>query len=363
MRTLCRMLGVICLLAACKGEQQHHAYRKDIVDAVYASGYLVPEHEYRVYAQAEGLVLQRMADEGDTIKAGQLLYRIDGAVAEAREAAATAALRNALTDAGPQSTVLRELEQAVSTAAAQLHNDSLNNRRYEHLWNQKAVARADYDRARLQYLAARNDYEAKRQRLLQERQRTLLQAREMESRKVAAEQELKQTAIRSAINGRVFELLKQPGEVVKQHEWIATLGLAGKAYAQLWVDENDFSRVHTGQLLWMKVDAFPGQQYRARVRRIYPAVQRERQSFRVDADVLDALPAQVAYGALEANIIVQEKKAALVVPKAWLAGNDSIQVKAGGKKVVQPLQKGIETMDEVEVKGGIDEHTVILTAK
>lgn len=353
----------LACLFACKGGAEHHPYRKDVVDAVYASGYLIPESEYQVFAQTDGVVLQRMVNEGDTVVAGQLLYRVESVVAEARQAAATAAYHHAELDAGPQSAVLNELVQNVKTAATQLYNDSVSYRRYEHLWQEKAIAQADYDKARLQYEAARNDLKAKQQRWLQQKQQTLLNIKDVESRRIEAAHQVKQAHIRSAINGRVFELLKHSGETVKPNEWIATLGKAGQVYAQLWVDENDFSRVRNGQELWISIDAFPGKQYRAQVSRIYPAVQRDRQAFRVDAAILDTLPSQVVYGALEANIIVKKRNKALVIPKAWLAGQDSAYIKVNGEKTKVLLKKGVETLDEVEVLSGIDENTVILTGQ
>ncbi|PSL44338.1 multidrug resistance efflux pump [Chitinophaga niastensis] len=352
--------GIILLCFACKPAAEHHPYRKDIIDAVYASGYLIPENEYRVYAQTNGVIVAKMVQEGDTVNAGQLLYRIQSAVAAARQAATTAAYNNATLNAGPQSAVLKELEQAVKTATMQRYNDSVNFVRYENLLNQKAIAKIDYDHVRLQYLSSQNDYEAKQQRLIQQQQQTRLLVKDAQSKQADAVEQLQQTAVRSSIQGRVFELLKQPGEVVMQNEWIATMGKAGALYAQLWLDENDFSRVRTGQLLWMKIDAFPGKTYKAQVSRIYLVIQRDKQSFRVDARILDTMPEQVAYGALEANIVIQKRERGMVIPKAWLSGPDSVFVKTNGKKTKIAVVKGIETMDEVEIRSGLNDNSVIL---
>jgi HlyD family secretion protein len=350
----------LLLLFACKPSGEHHPYRKDIVDAVYASGYLIPENEYRVYAQTAGVITEKSVQEGDTVNAGQLLYRIASTVAAAQQAATTAAYQHATVNAGPQSAVLKALEQDVKTAAIQRYNDSVNLVRYENLWNEKAIARVDYDRAQLQFQSSKNAHEAQQQRWIQQQQQTQLQVIDAQSKQAATTQQLQQTQLRSTIQGRVFELLKQPGEVVKENEWIATLGRTGQLYAQLWVDENDYSRLRTGQLLWMKIDAFPGKQYKAQVTRIYPAIQRDKQSFRVDAALLDTLPAQVAYGALEANIIIQTRQKSLVIPKAWLRGVDSVLIKQDGKTIKIAVVKGIETMDEVEIRSGLEDHSVIV---
>lgn len=352
--------GFILLFFACKPSGEHRPYRKDIVDAVYASGYLIPEDEYRVYAQSTGVITAKLVQEGDTVNTGQLLYQIASSVAAAQEAATIAAYQNATLNAGPQSAVLRELEQAVKTAAIQRYNDSVNFTRYENLWKQKAIAQVDYDKARVQFQSSQNDHEAQQQRWIREQQQARLQVKDAQSKQAVTAQQLQQTHIRSAIRGRVFELLKQPGEVVKENEWIATLGRAGQLYAQLWVDENDYSRIRTGQQLWMKIDAFPGKQYKAQVMRIYPAIQRDKQSFRVDATLLDTLPAQAAYGALEANIIIQTRTKGLVIPKAWLAGADSVTIKTGKKTEKVAIVKGIETMDEVEIRSGLNDNSVII---
>lgn len=357
------MYPALLLLGACSTASEHRPYRKEVIDAVYASGFLKPDSAYQVTAQTEGVILRRMVNEGDTVSAGQLLYSVESGVAGAEQAAADAAYQLAARAAGPHSPALIELEQEVRNAFIRLHNDSINLSRYQLLWEQKAIARADYDKALLQYNTSRNELTARQQRLLRQQEEAGLRITQERSRVKAAEQAFTQTHIRSALNGKVFELMKQPGEVVKRNEWVATVGKAGAVYAELWVDENDFSRIHEGQELWLRADAFRDHPVRATITRIYPVIERGKQACRVDARLIDTLPAQVAYTSLEANIVIRKNSRALVIPKVWLQGKDSVLIKDNGEKKKVRITKGIETLDEVEIIKGVDDNTVILTGK
>ena len=84
-----------------------------ITESVYASGVVKAEGQYQVYPTVNGTVTVRLVNEGDTVKAGQPLLRIDDRSSSASARNADAQLRlleqNAK-DSGPVLAQLREGE-------------------------------------------------------------------------------------------------------------------------------------------------------------------------------------------------------------------------------------------------------------
>jgi hypothetical protein len=83
-------------------------------------------------------------------------------------------------------------------------------------------------------------------------------------------------------------------------------------------------------------------------------INRQQQSVRVDALLTEPLQGWFSGLALEANIIIREKQDALVISKTMLLPGDSVLIETlDGRKKVK-VEKGIETIDEVEIVNGLD---------
>jgi multidrug efflux pump subunit AcrA (membrane-fusion protein) len=126
------------------------------------------------------------------------------------------------------------------------------------------------------------------------------------------------------------------------------------------VDENDFTRVKTGQKILIKVDAFEQKLYEATVSKIYPKLNKLDQTFRVDADFVGEAPDGYYGLTIEANIIISQNPKALTVPKLYVMDGDSVWIQEDGEKKKIKITIGAENLDLVEVKSGLMENSVII---
>jgi hypothetical protein len=104
----------------------------------------------------------------------------------------------------------------------------------------------------------------------------------------------------------------------------------------------------------VKIDAYPGRTFNAVVDKVYPMINRQQQSVKVDAMLTDPMQGWFSGLALEANIIIREKQDALVISKTMLLPGDSVLIETGGGRKKVKVEKGIETLDEVEIVNGLD---------
>ncbi len=338
------------------------AYR-ELTEAVYASGNVYPRNEYVVTADASGVLQQRLVNEGDSIRKNQLLFVLESATEDARQQAAANAYRQSRMNLGANSPVLAELEAQVRNARTRVANDSINYNRFRELYGQNATSRAELERAELNYTLSRNNLRAQLNTFQRSRDQIRLDVANNRSQLVSTEVAGQNTRIRSFVDGKVYEIFKEPGEVVRPGEQLALVGSGNQLFARLAVDESDFGRMRIGQEVVLKADVYPDKLFKARVSKIYPKLNRTDQSFRVDAEFIGERPESYYGLTVEANIIISQNKHVLTIPKSYVIGNDSIWIEQDGKKQKVKFRKGAENFDVVEVKGGLTEKSILVSVE
>ena len=120
------LLLVVFLLSSCNKGKVVKAQRKSITEAVYASGYIVPKNEYKVYALADGYIIAKYKADGDSIKKGEAIYKVENNAYAARLSASNSSFKLAKKNTDENSPVLADLKNKIRTAESKLMNDSMN---------------------------------------------------------------------------------------------------------------------------------------------------------------------------------------------------------------------------------------------
>lgn len=361
MKTTLYILLSIPLFASCnRGSEGISPTYRDLTEAVYASGNVYPRSEYTVTADATGVLQQRLINEGDSIRRNQLLFVLESTAEDARQQAAASAYRQAQANLSTNSPVLAELEAQVRNARTRQSNDSINFARFRDLYAQNATSRAELERSELNYTLSRNNLRAQLNTLQRSRNQIQVDVANNRSQLVASEVAGRNTRVRSFVDGKVYEVYKDPGEVVRLGDQLALVGSGNRLFAQMSVDESDFGRIRPGQTVLLKADVYPGKVFNARVTKIYPKLNRSDQSFRVDAEFTGEQPASYYGLTVEANIIISQHRRVLTIPKSYVIGIDSVQIEQEGKKQKIRFQKGAENFDFVEVKAGLTEKSKLV---
>lgn len=345
------------LLAGCQNKNTILPHIKNVVEAVYASGFVISQDEYQIFSQVDGYVVEIMAHEGDVVKKDQPILIIDGQQQSARYRIAkenyTLASKNNRVD----SPMLMEATAALERAQIKLRYDSVNLIRFQNLWKNNATKKNEYDQALLAYNSSQIDYQLQQsryQKLKDQLQNELISAQN--NLNIAAN-ESGRYVVKSNFDGRIYKIAKETGELVRRTEALVTFGRNQFFYLQLSVDELDIRKIKEGQKILVRVDAYGDQVFEAAVTKIYPMVNQREQAVRVDAYFSQPLPDGFSGLAVEANIVIREKEKALVIPKSFLYEGDSVRTTDGKKR---KIVRGLETLDEVEVIEGIDATTKLM---
>jgi biotin carboxyl carrier protein len=241
-----------------------------------------------------------------------------------------------------------------------LANDSVNFKRYKELYDRNATTRIEYERAELAFQTSKNDVSARRKAWLRTKNQLYVDLQNSKSNFKVNAREEDNYRIKSFEAGKLYEIYKKQGELVRRGEAIALVGDANEVYAQLAIDESDFVKVQIGQTVLVKIDVYKDKIFKAKVTKLFPKLNKADQTFRVDAEFMEKKP-NAYYGmTIEANIVVSESLRVLTIPKNYLVGRDSVWIEENGDKKKIKITKGVENLDMVEVKAGLTDKSILM---
>lgn len=345
------------IVAGCRHPDEVRPARKEIVDAVFGSGTIAQREQYTVAANADGYLKASYVTEGDSIPAGTKLFRLSDEMARTQVANAFANYRYAQENASSNAPQVNQLKVQIAQAQEKCRTDSLNYLRYQRLVQTQAVSTADYENARLGFQSSATNVKVL-QHSLADVLRTFTLNLENSRSQYKIQQENNDYYTQTATTGgTVLEVDKKPGDYAKKGDIIARIG-AGVPYIKLFIAEDDIQRIRTGMTALISLNTRKEKVYRARVTKIIPFFDNSQQAYTVEAAFVDT-PGTLLNGTqLQANIVVADKKQALVIPSWYLINGSWVMVR--GRKEKQPVEVGIRTLEWSEILRGLDEQDTLL---
>lgn len=224
--------------------------KSDITETVSASGKIQPEVEVKITPDVPGEIIALYVKEGDSVKKGQLLLKIQPenyvSVAQRAEAVVNQTKANA--------------EQAKSTIAqseARLARTQAEYNRQKRLFDDKVVSASDLEIAETNLKVARQDLEAAKSSV----EASKFNVKSAEAGLKDASENLRKTSIYAPMSGIVSKLAVELGERV-----VGTSQMAGTEILRIAnlnnmevrinVNENDIVRVSLGDTAIIDVDSY-----------------------------------------------------------------------------------------------------------
>ncbi|GAB4196549.1 MAG: efflux RND transporter periplasmic adaptor subunit [Sandaracinaceae bacterium] len=293
-------------------------------DFVGGLGIVEPrEPETRLSPAVAGRVAVIHVTEGQVVEAGALLVELESgpeqaalAAAEAEVAVAAASLLRSRRGLRAEDLDAITRESEAASARAQLSEGVVA--RLEAAAQRGAVTGDEVERARRQAEADRALLEASRAREAGgrsgRREDVLVataQLRAAEARRDQARAALERLRIVAPAAGEILEIRNRVGEYVvpSPTEALVVLGDTSRLRARLDIDERDVARVRVGAEVIVRVDAFPGRDFRGRVvelgRRMGRKVLRtDEPTERIDTKILETVVELEAFDGLIPGIRV-----------------------------------------------------------
>lgn len=285
--------------------------RGSITRSVSVSGVVEPLRTIGVNSQLTGAVLELQVEEGDPVREGQLLARLDGRELEAQLAAAEAAFEVARSS----------LERA------------------ERLRERQVITVPEYEAERTAFAAAQAQLDQLRTRV-------------------------GFTRVTSPLAGVVLEKTIEAGDVVGTNARLFQIADISTLVVRVGVSELDVVHVGVGERAEVRVDALGERVFEGRVRRIFPSADPATRLVPVEV-ALDRSASEVIRPGFLARVVfsLDERPDALLVPGSAIltgAASDAVFVVEGGVATRRSVERGMTTQGRVEILAGLSEGEAVV---
>jgi membrane fusion protein (multidrug efflux system) len=275
---------------------------RDLASGPSITGSVQPERRADLRAEVSAVVLNVLKENGDAVRRGDLLVRLDDT-----------AIRDALSSAEASA---RAAEQAFDQA----------QRQFERMKTLRASGMASTQQledAEIRRNTAQSDREAAKSRMVQ------------------ARQQLQRTEARAPFDGIVSDRKASAGDTAQiGQELLKVIDPRSLRFEGL-VSADRIGSVKAGQTVVFRVSGYGGQEFSGKVRRVNPAANATTRQIEVLVDFADARQPKLA-GLYAEGYVETEKSAALAVP-------DTVLVRAGDKASVWRLGNGVLQKADVAI--------------
>jgi len=332
---------------------------KNITEIIPANGKIQPVTEVKISPDVSGEIITLNVEEGDPVKAGQVLLQIK----QDQYLSARDRMKAALNQAKAQ----------LAQQEAQYEQVKLSYQRNLSLHQQGAISEAEFEASSSEYAIAEEQLNAAR-----------FHVESSQAGLAEAEESLTKTTILSPMNGIVSKLDVERGErVVGTSQMAGTemLRIANFQEMEVLVDvnENDIVRIRQLDTALVEVDAYPGRQFTGVVTQIANSAKNIGSSleqvtnFEVKVFILpESYSDLVSQGfatpfrpGMSASVSIQTetRRNVVAIPIQCITTRtellpDSVRVKLGPNELVEQVfvLREDNTVEAVSVKSGLQDH-------
>ncbi|WNC29638.1 efflux RND transporter periplasmic adaptor subunit [Thermosynechococcus sp. PKX82] len=354
---------------------------RDLVARIAATGKVVPVQTVNISPKRAGLLAELYVEQGDRVKAGQIIARMDNRDEQAQLAQAQANLADAIARrdrvvAGNRAEEIAQAEAQVRAAAtrAQLAEERL--KRNELLAAEGAIPRDTLDelKANRDSAIANLNEAQKRLQLLQRGSRTE-EIRQAEAAVAAAQAQvqaaraaLEDTVIRAPFTGIITQKYANPGAFVTPTTTASAttsatstsiVAIAEGLEILAEVPEVDIGQVLVGQPVEIRADAYPGETFEGRVRLVAPeaVVEQNVTFFQVRVSLVTGLQKLRSGMNVDLDFLGQKINNALLVPTVAIAverGQTGVYVVGeDNQPKFRPVTIGSSWQDQTQIISGL----------
>ena len=323
----------------------HSVATGDVRGEVMGTGTLEARVKTTISPRIQERLAEVLVDQGDYVKSGQLLARLDNAetkqqvaIAEASLAAAGATVERVSADEARSQAVLKQAQQDHQRSIQLLAGQIVAQANFDKTGEALHVAEADLKRSRAMIMEAQSQVFTA--------EKTLLYRGE----------QMAFTEVRSPYDGLVTRRDRDPGGIVVPGSSIIQLIATNEIWVSAWVDETAMTGLKVDQPARVVFRSESSKSYVGEVARLGREADRETREFVVDVRVKE-LPESWTIGQrAEVFIETGHKSGVVMIPQPyvlWREGKPGVFVSDHGKARWRDVIPGIRGLKDLEVTKGL----------
>lgn len=350
------LFPVLALISCSENREYFIVKKSDLVESVYSSVVIEPAEIYRVNSLYSGFIAEIPYEIGDEVLENSVLFKITDVVGMNNRENARLNLELAQSKYSGKANILEEMKLELKNALLKMKNDSLQFVRIHELYKNGASSKAEDEMAELTYDVSKNNVTGLKKRIARTERELKTAIEQAENNLESSTSNYEQSLIRNKLNGKIYEIYKDPGELVFMQEPLAIVGSKDKFVIKMLIDEIDITSIKVGQHISVFLEAYGKEVFEAKVTRIAPKMDDKTMTFEIEGEFIK--PPQNLFMGLtgEANIIIDTKKDVIVIPREYLIGENQVETENG----IISVKTGIKSISHVEIVSELKENTKIL---
>lgn len=345
---------------------------------LHLTGTIVSEAMVDVLSKVPGILEKIQVEQGDRIKADQVVAMVEREEKEAQLQEAQAALdvlraRWAQMETGARPEEITQSEQLVRQTKATWETSLDNYMRLKNLKERDFISQQRLDEAMLQVTLSEAEYRSAKEKLTllrkgarqEDRDALLAQIRQAEAALRLAQIHLKNTTIRAPISGIISKRFLDQGAFVSTTAPIVRIVAMDMVKVLVQVVESELAQLRVGAISEISVDAYRKQVFRGELSRISPTVDPESRMADIEIQVGNKdhrlKPGMFA----RVNLVVQRRNGVLLLLKDSLireSGHTRVFVHENSRASLREISLGLEGERYVEVLTGLQEGEEVIVA-
>jgi HlyD family secretion protein len=248
--------------------------RQDLVATVSGTGQIKPKTYVNIGATSFGRITHLYVKEGDHVKKGDIVARVESVQPEATVDAQQATIASSRTDIASYVAAENTAQANIDEAKADLEQKKFDFGRAQALYNAQLIAKQDFDAKKAAYDVSVATLAQRDAALAQAKAQTDSQRAHLDQA-VASQRAnfdaLDKTISRAPFDGLVTNVPVREGETVvvgiqnAEGSTLMTLADMSVITAEVKVDETDIVNMQLGQIADVTVDALPGRTFKGHV--------------------------------------------------------------------------------------------------
>ena len=243
-------------------------------EEVMGTGTLEARVKTSISARIQERLVEVLVDQGDQVKKGQVLAKLDDAELRQQVAIAEATL------AAAKQTAMR-VEADLSRSEAVLAQARLDEKRLKGLLASSAVSQTDADKAAEALKVAEADLKRSNAAIAEAQGQVLVAEKTLLHRK----EQLAFTQITAPYDGLIIRRDREPGDMLVPGASLMELISLDELWIRAWVDETEMAKLAPGQKARVIFRSEPEKSYPGIVSRLGREMDRETREFLVDVRV------------------------------------------------------------------------------
>lgn len=343
------LLIFLLMFAACSEKIQTLSPTESaITESIYASGIIKSDNQYSVYAKVNGIVDQVYVQSGDfVIKGSPILSIYNDAQRLTNENAKLTADFYTFNSNVKQ---LNELKNQIEIAKLKMQNDSSLFERQKKLRAANAGTAIEYEASELKFQASASNYQSALTNYEEYKRQLSFNSTQAQRNVQISGLAEKDFTVYSEIEGRVYTINKEKGEMINVQSELAVIGDSKLFILEMQVDERDILKIKLDQEVIVTMDSYGDQTFEAKITKIYPFMDTKTKTFKLEAQFLAQPETLYPNMNFEANIVIHKKEKALLIPRNCLV-NDRFVINEDGDTL--PVVTGLKNYQQVEILSGL----------